>query len=274
MRGGQRATALPQCSDVDLLGDGQRIVDLDTKVSDRTLHLGVPEQQLNRPEVASTPIDQRCLGSPQRVGAEQSRIETDAGDPARQQARILAGGEASLAAAAMEQKIAGTLPGHRKVLVDRLTRLLGNLEPDRKTGLVLPNGRPLDGIAVWHDIFDPKAHHVATTQLAIDREVEERQIARAPCEQQSRPNGPDMLRLQRWLRSDQFALVPDPDQNNAIAFAERQGWLYEVRDPPVRRFQPKSYADRFRYDLANAISRAQLARDGEVSVADLGLAAR
>jgi hypothetical protein len=52
--------------------------------------------------------------------------------------------------------------GHRKALVDRLARLLGDLEPDRQTGLVLPNGRTLDGIAVWCDILDLEAHYVAT----------------------------------------------------------------------------------------------------------------
>jgi hypothetical protein len=70
------------------------------------------------------------------MGAEEGRIETDAGEPLRHQPGVLAGREATIfAAAAMEQKIAGTFPGRRKLLVDRLARLLGDLEPDRKTGL-------------------------------------------------------------------------------------------------------------------------------------------
>jgi hypothetical protein len=83
------------------------------------------------------------------------------------------------------------------VLVDRLTRLLGDLEPDRKTGLVLANGRTVYGIAMWRDVLDPEPHHIAATQLAVDREIEERQFPRAPCELQPRPNGPDLLRLER-----------------------------------------------------------------------------
>jgi hypothetical protein len=55
---------------------------------------------------------------------------------------------AASVAAAMEQKIAGTLPARRKVLIDRLMRLLSDLEPDRKTGLVLANGRTVHGIAM------------------------------------------------------------------------------------------------------------------------------
>jgi hypothetical protein len=83
--------------------------------------------------------------------------------------------------------------------------------------------------------------------------------------------------LMGWTGSrDPFAHIRlrFPDQESAIAFAERQGWPYEARDPPVRRFEPKSYADNFRYDLANAISRAQRAWDGEVSTTDLGAQTR
>ena len=64
------------------------------------------------------------------MGAEQGPVETDAGDPLQQQAGILAGGEASVfVAAAMEQEIAGTLPGRRKVLVDawRVCSVISNL---------------------------------------------------------------------------------------------------------------------------------------------------
>jgi hypothetical protein len=58
------------------------------------------------------------------------------------------------------------------------------------------------------DVLDPKPHHVAATQLAVDREIEERRIPRASCELQSSPDGPDVRRLQRWFRSDELALVP------------------------------------------------------------------
>jgi hypothetical protein len=105
MEGGQSVAALPRCSDVDLLGDRERVIDLDAKVSDRALHLGVAKEQLNRPEVSGSPIDQGRLGSTQRMSAEQRRVETDAGDPLRQQAGILAGGEAmTLAATAPNRK--------------------------------------------------------------------------------------------------------------------------------------------------------------------------
>jgi hypothetical protein len=49
-----------------------------------------------------------------------------------------------------------------------------------------------------------------------------------------------------------------PDMQSAIAFAERHGWRYEIEAGPTgRRMLPKSYADRFRYELADVLWRAE-----------------
>ncbi|MDI3307869.1 MAG: ETC complex I subunit [Acetobacteraceae bacterium] len=52
-----------------------------------------------------------------------------------------------------------------------------------------------------------------------------------------------------------------PDAESAVAFAERQGWRYEVEAPPPRRDRYRSYADRLRYDLAEAIGKVGPWRD-------------
>jgi hypothetical protein len=57
LKGGQSVTALPRCSDVDLLGDRERVIDVDAEVSDRALHLGVAKEQLNRAEVAGSSVN-------------------------------------------------------------------------------------------------------------------------------------------------------------------------------------------------------------------------
>ncbi len=46
---GQSVSALPSSSDVNLLGDHEGIIDLDTEVSDGALHLCMAEEQLYRP---------------------------------------------------------------------------------------------------------------------------------------------------------------------------------------------------------------------------------
>ena len=48
-------------SDVDLLRDLDRIVDLDAEVAHRTLDLGVAEEKLDGSEVAGSSIDQHGL---------------------------------------------------------------------------------------------------------------------------------------------------------------------------------------------------------------------
>ena len=45
---GRARQLCPGNSDVDLLGDGKRVVDLHPKVPHRALDLGVPEEELNR----------------------------------------------------------------------------------------------------------------------------------------------------------------------------------------------------------------------------------
>ena len=74
-----------------------------------------------------------------------------------------------------------------------------------------------------------------------------------------RSSAPYIEPLMGWTGGDDpFAQIRlnFPDLQSAIAFAEWHGWPYRVEDPPPQRTHLLSYADRFRYDLANAIRRA------------------
>ena len=42
---------------LSLLGDFQRVVDINPKVADSAFELGVAEQQLNRPTILGSPVD-------------------------------------------------------------------------------------------------------------------------------------------------------------------------------------------------------------------------
>ena len=68
---GQSMSALPSGSDVDLLGNCESIIDLDAEIPDGALDLGMPQEQLNCPQVTSSPVDQGRLGSTQRMRAKQ-----------------------------------------------------------------------------------------------------------------------------------------------------------------------------------------------------------
>ncbi|MBA1159305.1 ETC complex I subunit [Microvirga mediterraneensis] len=74
-----------------------------------------------------------------------------------------------------------------------------------------------------------------------------------------RSSAPTIEPLMGWTAGDDpFATIrlTFPDLQSAIGFAERHGWRYRVEEPPPRRLMLKSYADRFRYDLAEAVQRA------------------
>ena len=55
-------SALPLFSDVDLLRYGERIIDLDSEIADRTLDLRVAKQELNCSKISRFLIDQSCVG--------------------------------------------------------------------------------------------------------------------------------------------------------------------------------------------------------------------
>ncbi len=173
------------------------------------------------PRIAAPPRGSKCGNhrgcsvaasarrAPDRVRTEQGGIQANSGNPLREQARILTGREAAIwTPMTGEQEIAGFLAVCLEVVIDRLTGLLGDLELDRPAGLPLAHCRSVNSIPMRRDIPHLEAHYVTTPQLAIDCQIEERQIPDTPSELQSCPNGPNMPRLQWRLRPCEFVLVP------------------------------------------------------------------
>ena len=56
-------SALPHFSDVDLLGYGKRVIDLNSEIRDCTFDLGVAQQKLNRSKISRFLVDQGLLWS-------------------------------------------------------------------------------------------------------------------------------------------------------------------------------------------------------------------
>jgi hypothetical protein len=174
---GRARQLCPGTSDVDFLGDFNGVVNLHAKVTDCALDLGVAEQQLDGPQVSGSPIDQRGLGSAQRVCAELEGIEANAAYPLTDQAGVLSRRQPAIdTPSASEQELAGAPPCNPKMRVDCLTGLLGEFEPHRASRLLLPDSCPMEGIAMWGNVIHTDGHHIATAQLAIDGEIEECQV--------------------------------------------------------------------------------------------------
>jgi hypothetical protein len=56
--------------------------------------------------------------------------------------------------------------------------------------------------------IDPDGDHVAATKLAVDCQVEHREVASVAFDLEFSPYRPDVFGSQRWLRTGQLALVP------------------------------------------------------------------
>jgi hypothetical protein len=67
---GQSLSALPLISDVDLLGNCECVIHLDAKIANRALDLAV----LYGAQIARSTVDQRRLGSAQRMSSEEMRV--------------------------------------------------------------------------------------------------------------------------------------------------------------------------------------------------------
>ena len=67
--------------DFGLLRDFQRVINLDSKVSDGAFQLAMPKQKLNRSQILRPLVDQCRFGSPHRVRAVDRWIEADGSNP-------------------------------------------------------------------------------------------------------------------------------------------------------------------------------------------------
>jgi len=162
--------------------------------------LGVAQQKLNRAKISRAAVDDRRFCAPERMGPEFQRIQTDAGGPLTDQACVLPGGEAArLAPTPGKQKLSGLPSGQPQVIIDRLTGLLGKLEPHRVAGLPLANGCSVERVAVRRHVIHANGDNIAAAQLTVDGEVEQGEVTHAPIELQL---GPDDLPLFQGSRRE------------------------------------------------------------------------
>ena len=106
---GRACLLCPGISDINLFRYCQGVIDLDTKIPDCAFNLGMPEQELDSPQVTRPPIDQGSFCAAQRMRPKQPRVESDAADPLGDEAGILAGCHAAVRPAmAGEQELAGS----------------------------------------------------------------------------------------------------------------------------------------------------------------------
>lgn len=75
---------------IDPFRQGQRIVQVDPKIANSAVHLGMPEQKLNSAQVACLLVNLGNLRASHRMGAIGARFKPDRENPVAHDPRILA----------------------------------------------------------------------------------------------------------------------------------------------------------------------------------------
>jgi len=86
--------------------------------------------------------------------------------------------------------------------------LFGNLELNRSAGFPLDHGGAILNAASDAHVAYPQPHEIATPQLAIDCEIEEREVASTPLKLEPNADGPDLFRFERAFLPREASLVP------------------------------------------------------------------
>lgn len=95
-----------------------------------------------------------------------------------------------------------------KPRLDRSSGLLGDLELHRTACLLLNDGRAVTDPAADADIVDLQPHEIAAPEFAVDREVEQGEVAGSALYLEPDPDRPHVLRLQRALLPNEAPFVP------------------------------------------------------------------
>ena len=180
---GRAATDRPGFSELHRFSDGESIFELDTEVAHSAIHLRLAEQEVHSAEVASLAIYLRHLGSPHGLSAIGAWLETDRSHPVPHEAGVLPCRDMSAFVKAPGPEVFG--PDHQRNLKpsrDGFPRPLGDFEAHRPPGFALDDrGAALD-LSGRIDVGDLQLHQVASAQLAVDGEIEERQLASPLCD--------------------------------------------------------------------------------------------
>jgi hypothetical protein len=91
---------------------------------------------------------------------------------------------------------------------DRIAGRLGDLKLHRSLGFLLHDNRARGNPVAVRDISDTQLHEIAAAQLAVERHIEERELALAIAKFETNPNRPNVPEFERCLLPDQLALVP------------------------------------------------------------------
>ena len=110
--------------------------------------------------------------------------------------------------AAWEQEVLGLQSGGLDPLLHGVTGSWRDLELNGSLGLVLHHDGPRGELVAVADVADLEGNEVTSAKLAVDAQVEKREVAYSILHLKTNSKCPDVLELERGLLADDLALVP------------------------------------------------------------------
>ena len=197
--------------DFGLLGDFEGVIDFDAEISHRAFQLGMSKQELDRSQVLSPAVDQRRFGSAHGVRAIGLWVKADGIDPGFDEPRILPGRQVLAGAhSARKQKSTFPMTHHFQPCFDGIAGWLRDFELDGPAGLFLDNDGSGGNTFAVPDVGDFDRDQVAATQLAVDCQIEQCQVAFLSSKLELDPDGPDVLPFQGRFLANEPPAVPRP----------------------------------------------------------------
>ena len=102
---------------------------------------------------------------------------------------------------------------------DRFSGRLRDFELHRPLGFLLHDDRARGDPIAMGDITDAQLHEIAAAQFAVERQIEQRELALAITQLKANPNRPNVPEFERCFLPDQLALVP------GLAANRYNGWV-------------------------------------------------
>jgi hypothetical protein len=178
-------------SKLNLLRDAEGVIDLDTEIADGAFELRMSEEELYGSQVPRLLINLRRLGATHRVRAIRRTIETGTLNPSMDDARVLACREMRLLAETAREEVLTPYPTETgQPISDSASGLLGDFELNRSARLFLDYRRSIANPPARAHVVNFEPNKVAAPQLAVNGQIEHREIAFAAFELEPHPDRP------------------------------------------------------------------------------------
>src|SRR5580692_2579471 len=131
---------------------------------------------------------------------EQPWVQSNAANPPGDEPGISAGCHTAVSTeVAGEQELARPLARHPWIIIDGLAGLVAQFKSDGPPGFLLSDCRAIRRVPAGSHILNPDGDNITATKLAVDRQIEHREVASAALDLELCPDRPAVLGSQRRL---------------------------------------------------------------------------